>query len=202
MTATGLVLLALVPLLVIEAVTYSRAKMGGEFWRRPLDEKLDHIGNHLREWWILGIAWVGMLAVTLGGMAGLAWLLEDELAWIGFGALVVAVTAWYVGVTIQTAGLAVAAGQYAEEQVTPSWVHPLWYTGWMCELSWVFVANVAYVAFGVAILQGDVLAAWAGWAAIGVGGVIVAAAVVFSNQAFPQLGLLVPLVLGVALLLA
>lgn len=202
MTTTGVVLLALVPLLVVEGVGYTRAKMGGEFWRRPLEEKLDHIGGHIREWWVLGIAWVGMLAVTLAGMAGVVFLLADELAWIGFGALVVAVTAWYVGVTIQTAGLAVAAGQYAEAGSTPSWVHPLWHVGWMCELSWVFLANLAYVAIGVAILDGDVLAAWAGWTAIGIGVVFMAAVVVFSNQAFPHLGLLVPLVLGVALLLA
>jgi len=77
----------------------------------------------------------------------------------------------------------------------------MWAIGWMCELSWVIVANLAFIAVGIAILQGNVVSAWAGWTAAAMGSTITAA-VVITRYAFPQLGLLYPIVLGVALLVS
>lgn len=201
MTAAGVTLLALVPLLVIEAVAYTRGGMLNEFWRRPIDGKLDHLIGHQREWWVMGVVWIAMLAVTVGGMTGLVASNGGEWAWIGLGALVIGAGAWLVGIMLQTAGGAIAATQRAEHGATPAWVHPLWGAAWMGELAWVLLANLGYVAIGIAIVRNDTPSEWAGWAAI-VGGGLIVAAVAATRNAFPQLALLVPIALGVAAVLA
>lgn len=201
MTAAGLTLLALVPLLVVDGIVEARGGMGGEFWRRPIDGKLDHIVGHRREWWVMGAMWIGILAAAMGGTTALVAAVGDGWAWVGLGALAISAACWLIGVVLQTAGGAVAATQRAEQGVTPDWVHPLWSAAWMCELSWVVVANLAYVAIGVGVLREGAPGAWAGWAAI-LGGGLFVAAVAATRRAFPQLALLVPIALGVAALLA
>jgi hypothetical protein len=201
MIAAGLALVGLVALLVVEAVAYSRGGMLSDFWARPLDDKLDHIAAHRGAWRTMGIVWMAMLAVVAGGMVGLAAILDETLGWVALGVFLVGVAAWLVGVTLQAAGVAVAAAERVDTGSTPGWVHPLWAVGWMCELSWVIAANAASIGFGIAIVGGDVLAAWAGWVAIVAGGHL-AIGVAITRYAFPQMGLLVPIVLGVALLIA
>jgi hypothetical protein len=65
---------------------------------------------------------------------------------------------------------------------------------------WVIGANLAYVLVGWAILQSGLVGAWAGWAAI-VLGVGIPVAIALVRDLFPQLGLLVPFILGIALLI-
>jgi len=201
-TAAGLVLIALVPLLAAEAVLYTRARVGGAFWRLPLDEKLDHVAGIEREWWGLGIVWVGMLTVTVAGLAASAFVLSDVWGWVGFGAATVAAMAWLFGITTQTAATAVASRRRGESGETPPWIHPLWQMGWMYELTWVIVANLGYAAVGLAVLHSDPVATWAGWALIGTGATIAIAIAAWPSGAFPQLGLIAPIVLAVAMLTA
>ena len=61
-------------------------------------------------------------------------------------------------------------------------------------------ANLAHVVVGWAILQSGLVGAWAGWAAIVIG-VGIPVAVALRRDLFPQLSLLVPFVLGIALLI-
>lgn len=201
MTAAGVALVGLVPLLVAEAVAYTRGGMLSEFWGWPLDAKLDHIADHRAAWRTMGIVGVAILALVAGGMTGLAAVVDTGLGWVSLGIFSLGAVGWLLGVTVQTAGLATAAVERATTGATPGWVQPLWAIGWMCELTWVLAANAAAIGFGVAIVRGDVLAAWAGWTAIVIGLVIVGA-VSATRYAFPQMGLLVPIVLGVAALIA
>lgn len=74
--------------------------------------------------------------------------------------------------------------------------------GWMYELTWVIVANLGYAAVGLAVLHSDPVATWAGWALIGTGATIAIAIAAWPSGAFPQLGLIAPIVLAVAMLTA
>jgi hypothetical protein len=199
MLTTGIALVVLVPLMALGGYLLTRAGMLSEFWRLPLEDKLDHIATRKRVWWATGIIWVAMLAFTAGGMTSLAAQLDEPIAWVALGILFVGVVAWLVGITLQTAGLATASTERTDTGVTPSWVQPLWAAGWMSELTWVIAANIAAVLFGIAVVGGNLVDAWAGWVAIAIGtGISVTVAT--TRYAFPEMGLLAPIVFGVALL--
>jgi hypothetical protein len=86
---------------------------GGTFWRLSLDDKLDFIHDHRRDWWWIALAdLAGVFAVT-AGMAGSTYLLADAgapvLAYASLGGYLLAMSAWVFGLIAQTAGAARAA---------------------------------------------------------------------------------------------
>lgn len=175
----------------------------GAFWRLPLDDKLDFVHTHRRDWWwMAGLDLTAMFAVTAGTL-GITYLLAEAgrplVAYVGFGGYLVAMAAWVFGLVTQAAMVPRAATQRFESGGTPAWIQGLWDAAYLAEGVWVIGANLAYVIIGVALLQSDLVAAWAGWAAIGVGAAI-AVTVVLVRDGFPQLSLIVPLVVGIALL--
>jgi hypothetical protein len=177
---------------------------GGTFWRLSLDGKLDFIHGHRRDWWWIALAELaGVFAVT-AGMAGSTYLLADAgapvLAYASLGGYLLAMSAWVFGLIAQTAGAARAATEKAESGHTPPWIQGLWDACYLAEWVWVIGANLAYVVVGWAILQSGLVGAWAGWAAI-VLGVGIPVAIALVRDLFPQLGLLVPFILGIALLI-
>jgi len=204
MVLIGVLLLAALALLLVEAVGYTRGGYNSAFWRLPLDEKLDHVATHRREWWWISI-WglVGLFLLT-GGMFGLAYLVaeagEPVLAYVGLGGYTVAVLAWILGVIFQAAAVSEAAKQRAETGATPTWLHPLWNGAFLAELTWVVGANFAYSVIGVALLQSGLVADWAGWVSL-IGGLVIAVGVLIARDGFPQLGHLIPAAIGVALLI-
>ena len=173
------------------------------FWRLPLDEKLDHIFTQRRAWWWMSI-WelVGLFAMT-AGIAGFTWLLVDGgepvLAAVAVGAYLVALIPWLFGLTFQTAGVARAARSRGETGRTPDWLQPLWDTAYLGEIIWIVGSNLAHAVFGLALVQTGLVVAWVGWAGFALALVIIAAVAVFKDG-FPQLGALVPLFFGIALL--
>lgn len=202
MILVGVLLVVPMLLVAVQAVGYVRGRFNGEFWSLPLDEKLDRVAVKKWEWWWVAV-WdlVGLFAMT-AGMAGFIFLLADEgegvLAFVSFGAYLVVLFCWVVGLIFQTAGMSRAATEKTESGSTPSWIHPLWDAGYLAEGSWVIGSNLAYVPLGIAIIRAGMPAVWAGWAAVALGGAI-AVTVVAMRDGFPQL---VPLVVGVALLIA
>jgi hypothetical protein len=177
----------------------------GQFWALPLDDKLDHLHTHRRQWWLLSIGQLVGLIVMTAGVAGFTFLLADAgegaLAWVGFGTYLVALIAWAIGLIAQTATLPTAATQRAETGATPSWIHAFWASGYLAEATWVIVANIAYAVLGLAILQSGLLADWAGWVAIGLG-IGIPILVVATRYGFPEMTQIVPLIVGIALILA
>jgi hypothetical protein len=180
-----------------------RSGYNSAFWRLPLDEKLDHIATQLRAWWWMSI-WelVGLFALT-GGILGLTWLLVDVgepvLAFVAVGVYTVALIPWMFGLTFQAAGVARAARSRGETGRTPEWLQASWDTAFMGEMTWVLGSNVGHAVFGLALVQTTLVASWVGWLAFGVAlAVITSVAIV--RDGFPQLGSLVPLIIGVALL--
>lgn len=182
-----------------------RAGYNSAFWRLPLDEKLDHISKQQGAWWWMSI-WelFGLFAMT-AGIAGLTWLLidggEPVLASVAVGAYLVALTPWMFGLTFQAAGVARAARSRGETGVTPDWLQPFWDTAFLGELTWVIGSNIAHAVFGLALVQAALVATWVGWVAFGLAAAV-AVVVAIVRDGFPQLGALVPLIIGIALLIS
>lgn len=205
MIVIGVLLVMGLGLVALEGVGYVRGGYNSAFWNLPLDGKLDHVDEHRWEWWWVSIWGTTGLFVMSGGVFGLAYLLGDAgegaLAAVGLGGYTIALISWVFGSTLQAAGVSRASRQRVETGATPAWIHPLWDVGYYAEAVWIIGANIAYAVFGVAILGSDLVGSWAGWVAL-IGGLAVSAGTVIARDGFPQLGLLVPAILGVALLLA
>lgn len=201
----GIVLLSILVVFAVESVAYTRGGFNQAFWDLPVDDKLDHIALHKKDWWLLGITSMATLAVVGGGISGLAGLLAAEgapaVAWVSFGGFLLALIAAVVWVVVQIAAVWPAAEGRHDSGTTADWLQPFWAAAYAGEITWIMVANLAYVGLGAAILQTDLLGAWAGWVAI-IGGLAVPLGVAVFRTGFPQLALIVPLVLGVALVLA
>lgn len=201
MLLVGILLVSGLGMIGVEAVGYNRGGYNSEFWKLPLDDKLDRVAQHRREWWWVSI-WelVGLFLVT-GGLAGFTYLLssagEPVLAFVAFGGYLVALFAWVFGLITQAAAVSQAAIQRSETGETPSWVHPFWQAGYFAEGAWIVGTNLAYAVIGVGVLQSGLVGEWAGWAAVGVG-LAIPVLVLVTKAGFPQLGLVVPFILGVA----
>lgn len=204
MVFVGVLLMSSLALVAVESVGYIRGGYDSAFWRLSLDDKLDHVSRHRWEWWWISV-WelVGVFFLT-GGLFGLVFMLADEgepvLAYVALGGYTFAMAAWVLGLTLQTSGLSVAASQRAETGNTPAWVHPLWQSGYLTEGIWIIATNLSYALIGLGILQSGMTADWAGWVSL-IGGVLISAGVIITRNGFPQLGILIPAVLGIAVLI-
>lgn len=203
MVLVGILLLSGFVLIGVESIGFTKGGYNAAFWRLPLDQKLDHVAGHRWEWWWISV-WplVGLFTVS-GGVFGLAALLADEgepvLAYVALGAYVVAVLAWVFGVTVQAAAVSEASKQKEESGATPPWLPPFWNAAFLAELVWIVGSNVVYSLLGLSILQTGLVADWAGWTAL-IGGALTAVVVLIVRDGFPQLGIMIPAVLGIALL--
>jgi hypothetical protein len=201
----GILLVSALALQAVEGVGYRRGRFDSAFWRLGLDDKLDHVAAHRREWWWVSIWGLVGLFLMSGGVFGLTYLLADSgagiAASVALGGYAVALFSWVFGQTVQAASVARAATQRGETGRTPDWLQPIWNAGYLAEGMWVIGANLAYALFGVAILQTDVVAGWAGWVALG-GGIVIPTVVLVRRDGFPQLGILLPAVIGIAVLIA
>lgn len=203
MVLVGILLLSGFALIAVESVGYVRGGYNSAFWGLPLDDKLDHVAGHRREWWWISIwSLIGLFTVS-GGVFGFTSLLMDGgepvLPYVALGGFVISVLGWVLGVAFQAAAISEASKQRAESGVTPEWIHPFWNVAFLLEIVWIVGSNVAYSLIGVAILQTGVVADWAGWVAL-IGGAVTAVVVLVLRDGFPQLGFLIPAVIGVALL--
>ncbi len=201
----GILLLLIVPLFAAESVGYTRGGYNSRFWALPLDEKLDHVAAHPREWLWIGAMWIPMLAVATAGLTAFSLLLaqagQGTLAGIGMGAFLLGALAWLTGVILQVALVSRAATVRRDTGTTPGWLQPFWSAGLWFEGGFILLSNLAYVAWGVAMVQSGFPAEWAGWASIALASLIVVS-VLAARQGFPHLGLFVTAVLGVALVIA
>ena len=201
----GIVLVLIFPLLFIEAPAYTRGGYTAEFWRLSLDDKLDHIAQQPDYFTRMGVAWLPILALTVAAMTAFSYQLASldagTLGYLALGAFLFGAFAWLVGVLVQTTSMRRAAAIRAATGVTPDWLEAAWSAAWWSELTFVAAANVAFIVWGVAILDTGFPADWMGWAAIGLG-VAALLMVGFAREAFPQLGVIVPIILGVALLVS
>ncbi|MDX1659360.1 MAG: hypothetical protein R3343_11110, partial [Nitriliruptorales bacterium] len=149
----GLTLLLILPLVVFDGVSATRAGFDAAFWRRPLEEKLPHIVDHPRVWIGMGAVWPPLLVLVCAGMAAFSLQLADAgsgtWAFLALGAYLVGAFTWLLGVLIQTPVVLSAARERDTTGETPTWLEGLWNGAWWAELTYVLAANVAFVAWGV-----------------------------------------------------
>ena len=203
----GATLLLVVPSLVATGAVAARGGYASPaFWRSERDRQLDHLSEHVAGWRWMYAGWVAILAAAAGGLTAFALLLaragEDALAGIGLGLFLIGALAWLQGVFLQAGPAVVAARIRRETGMTPGWLEPLWAAVGWAEPAYVVLTSAAYVVWGTAILESSFPASWAGWASAVVGGLSLAGMAVAQDRVtIPELPLLVPVLLGVALVL-
>jgi len=200
----GVVLLAVVPFVVWDAVSSLLAGFDNAFWARSLDDKMDYIPDRQAAWHRLGIVWIFIGVLLSAGFMAFTFQLasEGEPVWaaIGFGTFLPVAVALFLGATLMVATVADAAEDRRKTGSIPGWAQPVWRTAWWLERAFVIGANLAYVAWGIAIVATGFPAVWAGWVAI-VSGALIAIWASLRNYFFQHMALLTPIVIGVALLL-
>jgi multidrug transporter EmrE-like cation transporter len=79
----------------------------------------------------------------------------------------------------------------------------MWTAAGWAETTYIILASLAYVVWGLGMVSSGFPSAWAGWASIAIGGLSVVGVMIAPERlGFPQLPVLVPIVVGVALVIA
>ena len=198
---TGLVLLAVVPLVVWDGVSGMRAGFDNAFWARPLPEKLPLVAAQRKVWDRLSLIWLPITALLAAGLTGFTFQLAatDDGVWgvLGLGVFLPVATVFMAIVPL----MATTIGRAAADGTVPAWAEPVWQASGWVERAFVIGANLAYVAMGFGIVASGYPAEWAGWVAI-VSGALLAAWASLRDYFFQHMTLVTPVALGVALLLA
>ena len=201
----GVVLLAVVPFIAWDTVSSLRAGFDNAFWALPLEEKLPRIAEQPAAWRRLGTTWIYVVVLMTAGFTAFGFQLgaagEPVLAALGLGAVLVGALGFVIGVLPMTTTVAAAAVVKRETSTSPGWLKPMWDSFGMMERTFVIAANLAYAAWGVAIVDSGFPAEWAGWVAF-VSGLLLAVWAAAQDYFFQHMTLITPLVVGVALLLA
>ncbi len=200
----GLVLLAVVPFAVGDAVSSLRAGFDNSFWALPLDEKLDRIVERRQAWRRLGMVWLFIIILMASGLTAFTLQLAEagEAVWaaLGLGAFLIGAGSFLAGALPMITAVEAAAVVRRDTGATPPWLQPAWDAGGWLERTFVIAANLAYVAWGVAIVRSGFPSDWVGWVAVVSGGLIAAWASL-SDYWFQHMTLLTPIAVGIALLL-
>jgi hypothetical protein len=207
MRLTGIGLVLLVPLLAADGLLSARGRFVGEFWASDRDSKLEHIARHRSEWAVMGSIWIAMLAVATAGITAFGVLLsrsgEGILASLGWGLFISGVVSMLIAVFFLFGSVGVAAEARRENGATPGWLEPIWAAANWAEVTYIVLSSLSYVIMGIGMVRVGYPIPWVAWASIGIGAVSVIGMVVTPDRvSFPQLPLLFPVVLGVALLIS
>lgn len=205
MRLAGVVLLLLVPLLAADGVVSARGRFMGAFWASERDSKLEHIAGHRRHWAAMGTVWLAMLAVATAGIGAFGVLLggsgEGILAAVGLGLFFLGVVGMLAAASTLFGSVAVAARTRRDAGTTPAWLEPMWTAANWSEAVYIVLTGLAYVVFGIGMFRAGFSAAWAAWASVAIGVVSVVGMLASPARfGFPQLPLVVPIVLGLALI--
>lgn len=205
MRLAGVVLLLLVPLLAADGVVSARGRFMGEFWASERDSKIEHIGGHRRQWAGMGIVWVAMLTVATAGIGAFGMLLgrrgEGILVSIALGLFIPGVFSMLAAVFVLFGAGGVGAQARRDAGVTPGWLEPMWIAANWAEVSYIVSSSLAYIVLGIGMVRAGFPATWIALASVAIGAVsVVGMIVVPARVGFPQLPLLVPVLLGFALM--
>ena len=198
-------MLLLVPFLAADGVVSARGQFMSAFWASQRDSKVDHIAGHRRQWAGIGIVWVGMLAVVTSGMSAFGTLLgrtgEGVLASVAMGLFITGVVSMLAATFVRFGSGGVAAQVRRDSGATPGWLEPMWVAADWAEVTYIALSALAYIVFGIGMLRAGFPSAWVAWASVAIGTASVMGMVLAPSRfGFPQLPLVVPVVLGFALL--
>jgi hypothetical protein len=201
----GIVLLAVVPIVAWDAWNSLRGGFDNDFFARPLEEKLPQVAENPSAWLRLGTSWIPITVLLVAGFAAFSVQLaeagEPVLAALGFGSFLVGALAFVVAIVPATNAVAAAAKAHDERGAVPPWLLPLWAASGVAERTFVVSANLAYVAWGVAMVDSAFPTEWAGWTVF-ITGLLLAAWASLQDYFFQHMTLIGPIVIGVALIVA
>ncbi len=203
----GFILLLLVPLLVADGLMEARGRYNSAFWASDLDRKLVHILEFPRHWVWVGSGMIVLLATATAGLSAFSVLLgqagEGILAAVALGSFLLGVFGFVAAIFLQFGPVKVAARIRRDTGTTPGWLEPMWMAASWAETTYIILASLAYVVWGLGMVKSGFPSAWAGWASIAIGGLsAVGVMIAPARLGFPQLPLLVPIVVGVALVIS
>ncbi|HUF15114.1 MAG TPA: hypothetical protein VMQ46_04445 [Acidimicrobiia bacterium] len=203
----GFILLLLVPLLVADGVIEARGGFTGAFWASERGAKLEHIAEYPRHWAWIGTGLILMIVAATAGLSAFSVLLgqagEGIPAAVALGSFLLGAFGFVAGIFLQFGPSEIAARVRRDTGTTPGWLDPMWTAASWAETTYIILASLAYVAWGVGMVKSGLPSAWAGWASMAIGGLsVIGVMIAPSRLGFPQLPLLVPIVLGVALVIA
>ena len=205
MRLAGVVLLLLLPLLVADGVISAWGRFMGAFWASERDWKArTHRGSPTS----MGGDGGGVDSDAGGGhrrMSAFGVLLSHDGEWllasIALGVFVLGVVSMLTTAYVLFGSVGVAAQVRGDSKATPGWLEPMWVAANWAEVSYIVLTGLAYVVLGIGMVRSGFPATWAAWASLAIGGASVIGMVLAPARfTFPQLPLLVPVVLGVALI--
>jgi len=203
----GFILLLLVPLLVADGLIEVRGRYNSAFWASDLDRKLEHIPEYSRHWKWIGFGLILMLAAATSGLSAFSVLLaqagEGPIAAVALSSFLLGAFGFVAGIFLQFGPSEMAARVRRDTGTTPGWLEPMWTAATWAETTYIVLASFAHVVWGLAMVNSGFPSAWAGWASIAIGGLsVVGVMIAPARLGFPQLPLLVPVVVGLALVIS
>lgn len=171
-------------------------------WTAPAADKLEIIAAHRVAWlWANGLFLAAAVATLLGLLPFTILLVEAGggiLMNLGFDAYFVAATVWVVSLVFRLTAMVSVAEEARISGAMPSWYPALsaWAGGLF--LLYTALANLAFLLYGIDLVDTGYLSAWAGWFAIGFSALVLVQLVV-TRDGIPGLYHVVPLVFGIAL---
>jgi hypothetical protein len=173
-------------------------------WNMPLDQKLRTIADHPGGWRAINAWFLVALVLSSLGFASVATQLRgsglSNLADLALVLYVIGAVLWIVELTSRMSAMVLAAEETANSGAVPVWAGPLASWGFGLFIVYAALSNVAVLGFGAALLRTDLVAAWAGCAAVAMS-ILVLALLVITRDNLPALNLIAPIVIGIALLL-
>ena len=201
----GFILLLLVPLLVADGEIEARGRFTGAFWASERGRKLEHIAEYPRHWVWIGTGLILMLVAGTAGLSAFSVLLgqagEGIPAAVALGSFLLGAFGFVAGIFLQFGPSEMAARVRRDTGATPGWLEPMWTAASWAETTYIILASLAYVVWGVGMVKSGFPSAWAGWASMAIGGLsVIGVMIAPSRLGFPSF--LSWFRLGVALVIA
>lgn len=179
------------------ALWFGAAVLPARIWTAPLGHRLELIAERRRAWQAVNLAIAAAAVLLVLGFvllaeplerSGAGYVVPASLATLGLGAVL-----WLTSLTFRLTALSAGTGPISVLELVSAWAGGLF-------VAWTILCNAAVIGFGAAIAECGYPAAWAGWAAVVLAGLMLAQLLV-TGDALPALYHVAPAVIGVALLL-
>jgi len=112
----------------------------------------------------MGVALVLTLAAMTTGLSAFSILLgqagEPLLAALALGCFLMGGFSFLVATLLQVGTSGVAARVWGETGTTPGWLEPMWIAASWAEMSYIMLSSLAYVAWGVGVVNSGFSAKW------------------------------------------
>ena len=175
------------------------AAMPARIWTAPLPVRLALIAPRRGRWQAVNLSIAAAAVLLVLGFGALAEPLEQAgagvLVPLSSSALLVGAPLWLASLTFRVTAMTAVS---EAEPPTNFAALSAWAGGLF--LAWSVLANAAVLGIGVAVVESGYPAAWSGWVAIVIAGLMLAQ-LTATRDALPALYHVAPALIGIALLL-